>query len=113
MIAVKEPPSWRFGSLGLTFNLATLASFFAKESDPSVQSALVLPHAQDEKQWCESGIQGIAIFDALSRKHGLQGNCSSVRRFLQSLIEASPKATVEVSVRNPERFSPQSMFPFN
>jgi transposase len=73
---------------------ATLAAVFAKKSEPSVQSSLVLPYAHDVEQWYEAGIQGTTILDALARKHGFQGSYSSVRRFLQGLKEANPKATV-------------------
>lgn len=36
---------------------ATLAAVFAKKSEPSVQSSLVLPYAHDVEQWYEAGIQ--------------------------------------------------------
>jgi transposase len=45
------------------------------------------------ERWCAEGINGTTIHAALKRQHGYTGSYSSVRRFLQSLAERTPRVT--------------------
>ena len=61
---------------------------------PRVQTtSLVEPHGKQVKAWWRQGIQDTTIHQALVRKHGFTGSYSSVRRFLQQLESAHPRAT--------------------
>lgn len=73
---------------------ATLAEVFCQCAPKTSSSSLVLPHADEVRSWREQGISGVVIHQALQRKHGFAGHYSSVRRFLQGLDAAHPKATV-------------------
>ena len=68
------------------------ASFNSPVSRPQAVS-LVEPYADQVTRWWEGGIQGTTIHQALQRKYGFNGSYSSVRRFLQSVEEAHPRAT--------------------
>ena len=56
----------------------------------------VQPFEQDVRAWRRAGIQGTTIHQALVRKqriNGFTGSYSSVRRFLQALVQAEPEVT--------------------
>ena len=73
---------------------ATLAEVFSQRTPKTSSSSLVLPHADEVRSWWEQDISGVVIHQALQRKYGFVGHYSSVRRFLQGLDAAHPKATV-------------------
>lgn len=73
---------------------ATLAEVFSQRAPKTSSSSLVLPHADEVRSWWEQGISGVVIHQALQRKYGFAGHYSSVRRFLQGLEAAHPKATM-------------------
>lgn len=54
----------------------------------------VAPFAEQVRAWHAADIQGTTIHAALVRNHGFTGSYSAVRRFLQGLAQATPKATV-------------------
>lgn len=54
----------------------------------------VLPYEEQILAWRKQGVQGVAIHQALVRKHGFAGHYSAVRRFLQRIEKTSPKPTV-------------------
>lgn len=51
------------------------------------------PYRDLVDQWWSEGIDGTTIHAALMRRHGYTGSYSSVRRFLQSLAEKTPRVT--------------------
>jgi hypothetical protein len=53
----------------------------------------VLAYEEQILAWREQGVQGVAIHQALVRKHRFAGHYSSVRRFLARLEKKSPKPT--------------------
>ncbi|KXB09260.1 integrase [candidate division MSBL1 archaeon SCGC-AAA385M11] len=57
------------------------------------------PFKPQVKTWFEQGIQGTTIFDALVRNHDYQGSYSGVRRYIQSLKNANPKASVKLEFK--------------
>jgi len=73
---------------------ATLAETFGQRAPKASSSSLVLPYTDEVRSWWEKGISGVVIHQALQRKYGFAGHYSSVRRFLQGLETAHPKATV-------------------
>ena len=54
----------------------------------------VLPYEEQILAWREQGVQGVAIHQALVRKHRFAGHYSSVRRFLARIEKKSPKPTL-------------------
>ena len=72
---------------------ATLAQVFQIYQGPHPQVSLVQPYEQQITCWHQEGIDGTTIHQALVRNHNFSGSYSSVRRFLQKLESAHPKAT--------------------
>ena len=70
-----------------------LATHFGNKTESLPQQSLVQPYSEEVNSWFKDGIDGTTIHQALIRKHGFEGSYSSVRRFLQSLKQADPKAT--------------------
>lgn len=56
----------------------------------------VKPYKDKVDKWLEQGMTGTAIYNALVRIHGFKGSYSSVRRYLDSLKNQSPKATIKL-----------------
>ena len=73
---------------------ATLAGVLATPVKEAGPASTVEPYRAQVLAWREAGIQGTTIHDALVRNHGFTGSYSAVRRFLQSLDDQTPKATV-------------------
>lgn len=65
----------------------------AVRQKPAVIS-LVEPHREQVTSWAIDGIHTTTIHLALIRRYAFTGSYSAVRRFVQSLPEHSPKATV-------------------
>lgn len=63
-----------------------------KPAHPRQRSSLEL-HRQLIEQWTSEGVDGTTIHAALKRRHGYTGSYSSVRRFLQSLAQTTPRVT--------------------
>lgn len=63
-----------------------------KPTHTHAQSSLE-PYRDLVDQWWSAGIDGTTIHAALMRRHGYTGSYSSVRRFLQSLAEKTPRVT--------------------
>jgi len=63
-----------------------------KPTHTHAQSSLE-PYRGLVDQWWSEGIDGTTIYAALMRRHGYTGSYSSVRRFLQSLAEKTPRVT--------------------
>jgi len=63
-----------------------------KQTHTHAQSSLE-PYRDRVEQWWSEGIDGTTIHAALKRRHGYTGSYSSVRRFLQSLAEKTPRVT--------------------
>ena len=72
---------------------SVIAAQLDNKSDSVLQQSLVLPYADEVKSWCEKGIQGTTIHQALIRKYAFAGSYSSVRRFLSTLKQSNPRAT--------------------
>jgi transposase len=73
---------------------ATLAVVLAAPTREAGPASSVEPYRAQVLAWREAGIQGTTIHDALVRNHGFTGSYSAVRRFLQTLDDQTPKATV-------------------
>lgn len=73
---------------------ATLALVLGQKPLREPSPSLILPYRDQVTRWWSEGIQGTTIHQALVRNHGFQGSYSCVRRFLQGLKRANPKATV-------------------
>ena len=73
---------------------ATLAGVLAAPVKEAGPASTVEPYRAQVLAWREAGIQGTTIHDALVRNHGFTGSYSAVRRFLQTLDDQTPKATV-------------------
>lgn len=73
---------------------AALAGVLARPTREAGPASTAEPFREQILAWREAGVQGTTIFDALVRNHGFTGSYSAVRRFLQSLDAATPKATV-------------------
>ena len=69
-----------------------LAQALRPRAKPAVASSLE-PHRSQVSAWVAQGIQGTTIFSALVRNHGYTGSYSSVRRFVQRLDAATPRAS--------------------
>ena len=63
-----------------------------KPTHVRAQSSLE-PYRNLVEQWWSEGIDGTTIHAALKRRHGYTGSYSSVRRFLRSLAEQTPRVT--------------------
>lgn len=73
---------------------AQIASILVNHRPKLAVPSLVEPHRERVVAWNDDGIDGTTIHRALVRNHGFTGSYSAVRRFLQSLPETAPKATV-------------------
>jgi len=73
---------------------AAIAAALSKPAPRASSCSSVLPYKDEILAWREQGVQGVAIHQALVRKHGFAGHYSAVRRFLARLEKKSPKATV-------------------
>ena len=73
---------------------ATLAGVLVAPTREAGPASSVEPYRAQVLAWHEAGIQGTTIHDALVRNHGFTGSYSAVRRFLQTLDDQTPKATV-------------------
>lgn len=65
----------------------------AVRQKPAVASLVEL-HREQVTTWAADGIDATTIHRALVRRYGFTGSYSAVRRFVQSLPEHAPKATV-------------------
>lgn len=72
---------------------AVLAPLLRQHRARPQTTSQVLPFAPDVRAWHRAGFQGTTIYQALVRKHGFTGSYSAVRRFLQALQLAEPRAT--------------------
>jgi hypothetical protein len=72
---------------------AAVAAALAAPAPTVSPNSSVLPYEEQILTWRELGVQGVAIHQALVRKHGFAGHYSSVRRFLSRIEKKSPKPT--------------------
>jgi transposase len=77
---------------------AELQSIFSPASCKGKPSRLE-PYKPRVRKWFEQGVQGTTIHEALVRNHGYEGAYSSVRRYLDTLRKAAPKATVSLEFK--------------
>lgn len=71
---------------------AVLAQALRPRARAAMASSLT-PYAAQVRAWVAQGIAGTTIFSALVRNHGYTGTYSSVRRFVQRLRSAAPRAS--------------------
>jgi len=64
----------------------------AKPAHAGVRSSLE-PYRELLEKWWDAGIEGTTMHAALRRRHGYTGSYSSVRRFVQSLAQTTPRVT--------------------
>ncbi len=89
---VVQEQGW-LSETGLLPEDAQLAAIFEQKKQTNPQLSLLLPYEQQVKVWWEKGTRGTTIHQALVRNYGFTGSYSAVRRFLQKLDRAHPKAT--------------------
>jgi len=63
-----------------------------KPAHAAVRSSLE-PYRGLIEKWWQAGIEGTTIHGALKRRHGYTGSYSSVRRFVHSLAQTTPRVT--------------------
>ena len=69
---------------------------FAEGATEKRGSSCVEPYRSDVACWVAQGIQCRTIHQALVRQHGFAGSYSSVYRFVRSLEQTTPKASVHL-----------------
>jgi transposase len=72
---------------------AQLSCRLSPRTERASSVSLAEPHRKRITEWWDRGVQGTTIHAALVRRHGFQGSYSSVRRFLQGIEAARPRAT--------------------
>ena len=75
---------------------AQLSQRLVRRPDKASSVSLAESFRERITQWWGEGIQGTTIHAALVRRHGFRGSYSSVRRFLQGVEAAHPRATTSV-----------------
>jgi len=73
---------------------AALAEALRRPTPRASSVSSVLAYQEEILSWREQGVQGVAIHQALVRKHGFTGHYSAVRRFLQQQEKKTRKPTV-------------------
>ncbi len=91
--SLAEGQGWLNPALPIPDAIHLAAALGAPRAKPAVTS-LVEPYREQVISWAGDGIDGTTIHRALVRNHGFTGSYSAVRRFLQSLPDSLPKATV-------------------
>jgi transposase len=91
---VAEDAGWLAPDRPLPDDTALAERLAPRPAVAASAASSVAPFAEQVRAWHAADIQGTTIHAALKRNHGYTGSYSAVRRFLQGLEQATPKATV-------------------